>query len=70
MSGKIIQLEMFPKQPRSSEEIMLGMIKGLFARDAQRDRDIKKLLEMLMDSNQRIDETRQEIKNIIEYESN
>jgi hypothetical protein len=69
MASKIVQPEFFPKPQRSHEEIMLGMIKGLFARDKQRDQDIEKLMSMIMDSEKRIDETKQQINNIVAYDS-
>jgi hypothetical protein len=69
MASKIVQPEFFPANKPCHEAIMMGMLKGLFARDAQRDKDIKKLLEMLLDTNQRIDEIKGELRNIVAYDS-
>lgn len=69
MASKVVQLEMFPNDKACPEKVMLGMMKGLFARDKQRDTDIKKLLELIMDFDAKIEDTKKRIDNIVQYES-
>jgi hypothetical protein len=49
MSGKVVQLEFLPREKEEFEEIALKSFRGLFARDAKREKQIEALLKRFLD---------------------
>ncbi len=45
MSGKIVQLDLFMTEKEQFEEMVVKSMRGLFARDTARQKELKKLFE-------------------------
>lgn len=63
MAGKVVQMDMLQGE-KTFEQMLVGMIKGLFARDQAREKDIKQLIAIIQDLDEKLDRKQEQIDNL------